>query len=142
MKKYIYETGTGWITPSGKTIACNMYDHFHSIMNYPEVPDMTDLANDVQDAEDACQELCDADEHPEWHSYEMAENGAKWEAYNRLLEAGFIRVGLNRQDHVLEFEGKKEMHQTIKQLLKDWNAAHPQQQYEFTHVFTVWNPED
>ena len=98
---------------------------------------MTDLSYEVQNAHDACEALCG-----EWHTYDMALDDARYEAYDKLLEAGFVRVGINRQDCVLEFEGKEAMHQkssrTIKQVLRDWNASHPWQQYPFTCVFNVW----
>lgn len=106
-KKTIAETGYGWITPSGKIVACPCYRHMNAgvLAQLDSVPNFSDIDEHVQEMHDGCQELSDDGEHPEWHTYEMALDDGEHTKMCRMMEAGFIRVGVRGPDKKVHLEG-------------------------------------
>jgi len=103
----IYKTGFGWICPSGEMIGCDLFNHISVLFKLPGVPELQDIKDKIDEAWNVCDELDRSGEHPEWHSYDFACEDAKHEIYERLMAAGFIRVGSVTREGIIAFEGTK-----------------------------------
>jgi hypothetical protein len=111
----------GWITPTRRFVPTEMWNHLKEISGDAElrslVPDFDEMISSVECVREGCLALIDEGEHPEWHSYEIAESHCYWKAMENLYKAGAIRVG-SRQDY-LHFEGTPEGIHSLYQFCKD-----------------------
>lgn len=121
-ERNIMKNITGWLTSSGKFVECSRYSHLSVIMENEDLRKALgtwgeytneDLTFCVQET----QERIENDEHPEWHIYECMAMDARSEARNKLLDAGFIRVGT--LNNTLHFEGRSFALQGGMQAAKD-----------------------
>jgi len=123
----IHDTGFGWICPCGCIVGCSLHEHMDVVAALPGAPDVEDLRKQVAEARRGCEELDEAGEHPEWHTYDMALDDAQFTAYERLMTAGFIRVGYHRHRHNLDFEGSADalgrQKRFIQRIVEDIRAA-------------------
>jgi hypothetical protein len=87
----------GWLGPRGKFYACKAWDHIKSINDHADlvalVPDYESIKSEVNSARELCQSLENAEEHGEWHHYEMAVDDANAFMTTSLYQAGCLRVG-------------------------------------------------
>lgn len=112
---------TGWITNKGKVIECKPYDHF-----CVEDEDLLDLwdeyIQEIQDTYDMCSSLGESGEHPEWHLYEVAQDGCKNEAYNDAYKMGYLRLSpwdMRGEIPMLAVEGLGKFIDSHKAVLKE-----------------------
>lgn len=122
------KTGFGWLTPMNKVVGVRYYRHVGEIMDHAEVPFkhwVEQQREELDDIRKMSEGLIAQDEHPEWHCYEMAESDFMGQAYTKLLDAGFIRLGVNQQ-HICA-EGNpvflQAKMQKLKSLVNDYNET-------------------
>lgn len=121
MKEDLLKLGFGWISNSGECFGCEQWCHvsiIEKIVIDEKIKTKIDEINEsVEETRKRCQELADNGEHPEWHSYEMADDDACAETVQHLFNSGWIRIGTTRE--IIEAEGLSESITTHYQLLKD-----------------------
>ena len=118
---------TGWMTPSGKFLMCGMYMHLSQALDFPEIKQALGDWGEQSDARltqvmAGCQDAIAHGEHPEWHSYEMASDSVQYKLREKLLKAGFLRVGT--MGNSIHFEGKPHAIKNLFQKCKDFAEGH------------------
>lgn len=102
----------GWLTNRGEFYGVPYSGHLKALKELPLPSDMSNLYDELQQdidaAEESCQELVDAGEHGEWHHYEMTVDRSIDRFVEELYKHGWIRIGKSYHDNVFEFEGKPE----------------------------------
>ena len=116
----------GWITPKKEMVECGQWAHIDSIWETESlsryIPNINELKAEVDEAYAGCKALDDRDEHGEWHCYEMALDGARWEVVETLYKAGCIRAGkVNGEVHL---EGKPQAYKQLKPFLDSQFPKH------------------
>ena len=101
---------SGWITPSRNFYECPIYGHIFAIKKHQELKKianekLNEWENDIENAREACESLEKKGEHPEWHTYEMAEYYVEKAIISFLKERGCLRVGTRSQKY-MHVEGK------------------------------------
>ena len=115
----------GWLTPRNQFIECGMWAHLSVILQNDEARSITDLVeieSHLEYVEEGCQELIDQDEHPEWHTYEMACSDAAHDMVKILYDHQFIRIA-QKGDRV-HFEGRPNALKDAHQRCKDFAEGH------------------
>ena len=78
------------------------YEHFEFVRkHYSEDYEIEEILQDIDDTMEACEQLADEGEHPEWHNYEMALDSGKWEITQILMRRNIFRF--NCRNNVLYF---------------------------------------
>jgi hypothetical protein len=101
---------SGWLTPSGEFVKCELYEHLSVVVENPvfiaQVPEIDSLLQELYDCESYCQEMSEREGsgNAEWHRYEMLQDGMSCKIRCLLLDAGFIRVGEYKNS--IHFEGR------------------------------------
>jgi len=98
MSKELY----GWINLKGEFEETSRWGHQNAEC-IQAIWDETGKQSELDGIEDCCQARIDADEHPEWHWYEMAQDDFRHEVVQIAYERGMIRVGTNGTDMHFEF---------------------------------------
>lgn len=127
----IYQTGYGWISPRGNVLGCRPFNHVEALHGWEDVYDLARNAADELDSVEIVRQGCEAliaqDEHPEWHTYEMALDGATPEIIGCVRNAGFIRIGVSHHEQTIEAEGKPEAilsrMSVIRRIVREYNAT-------------------
>ena len=128
----IFESGFGWITPTGKIVTCNIHAHLDDFtIQQFDMPDFMQWfeseRESVESIREGCEQLSERGEHPEWHSYEIANDSFHYQALTKLYELNFIRIGKNYDEIELEgfkyaFEKNADIIQSIKDLAPEFNC--------------------
>lgn len=104
----------GWLTPNNSFEPCEAYQHMEVIRNLPEAMDIPEISKrflELDEINKECKAKIDADKHPNWHIYEIAESALKDDLYSLLLKHRFIRMGEVERTNIIHFEATPE---TIK----------------------------
>ena len=111
----------GWLTPAGKFIESKVWDHFKCIADNDDlknlVPDYDVGESNVESARQGCEALSDEGEHPEWHSYEIAQSGFEYNVVEAVYKAGGVRVGSSSGS--MYFDGIPDAIKNLYQKCKD-----------------------
>jgi hypothetical protein len=83
---------TGWITPYGKVIETKPYEHFGEFNDQVLKDLWLPYKEEIDSAYDCVQENIEADEHPEWHIYEICESDCITKAYEDAYKLGYLRL--------------------------------------------------
>ena len=113
----------GWIIKGNAFKETGMYNHFSSKNDWIEdiVGDKwSDMQNELKGAADQCNELIEADEHPEWHTYEMLKDDLQFELYELMLDKGCVRVGTRYGSKEIHFEARPEVLKSKHQFLVEF----------------------
>ena len=124
--KSIYETGFGWVSPLGATLGTESFNHLQAIAFWPpfkDNPDISDTSKKLIQSNKAQHDQAGIAGGLRWHEYEPGDESY---AYDEVMRAGFIRIGTNRDEKVIEAEGSpkailKHM-QRINKIVKEFNA--------------------
>lgn len=101
-----FETGFGWLTPKGKVIGGEAYDHINILWEDADLPQsFKEELMTLDDIHSNSIALIDDGNHPEWHVYEMALDDFICDVYN----AGYIRLGFSKHFGLFEVEGNKKV---------------------------------
>lgn len=82
---------TGWITNKGKVIVCGTYEHFN-VEDETLVNIWKPYEEQIGSAYQACEDLANEGEHPEWHNYEMCQDDCQRRAYDDAYKLGYLRL--------------------------------------------------
>lgn len=124
--KNIYETGFGWISPLGGTLGTESFNHLQAIAFWPpfkDNPDISDSSKKLIQSNKTQHDQAGVKGGIRWHQYEPGDESY---AYDEVMRAGFVRIGMNRDEEVIEAEGTpkailKQM-QRINKIVKEFNA--------------------
>lgn len=111
-RETIFDTEVGWLTPAGTVLSSARFHHVEMITQWDECPPEVvakweECKTNIEEAEAGCRALSDEGEHPEWHTFEMAQDEQRWEFTTFLYDRGFIRLALERNLGILEAEGRR-----------------------------------
>jgi hypothetical protein len=120
----------GWLTPSREFIATDPMKHLEAVYANSSlkkyVPWLDEDMGTLKSSYDARMQAIDDGEHPEWHGYEMLEDGIRSEVIDALYKAGCLRVGSHGGD-LMYFEGTPEAIKNLYQKARDLAESHGKQ---------------
>jgi len=119
----------GWLSPRGNFYQADLFGHIEAVGKSPElkrlVPNFDEEVADLERQRQYKNDLIDQGEHPEWHTYEMAEDDFKHSIIHALYANGCLRVGSNGS--YMHFEGSpqaiKSLFQKAKDLAEEYGKA-------------------
>lgn len=116
----------GWLTPSRDYIETRVYGHVQEIGKNPMlkkyIPWFDREWESAEELARSSQEMLDQGEHPEWHSYEMAQDDLKTRVVSELYGKGLLRVGT--QQGVMYFEGSPGGIKNLYEYAKQFAESH------------------
>ncbi|NJL70811.1 MAG: hypothetical protein HC888_03980 [Candidatus Competibacteraceae bacterium] len=113
---------SGWTTPSREFVQCSMYEHLQTVFDneklHKYVEKMASFKDKMLDFnEDRCARE-ESDEHPEWHSYEVAYDDFRRDVWRHLMNCNLIGIGKHGKE--IYFEGKASTLASMKTWLEDF----------------------
>ena len=141
--KQIFDTGFGWIAPTGEQLGTNSFGHIDGAIQWDvalqAIPAINELMDDVRAAQDACLDLekREGSTNAEWHTYEMAMDDARGKIHELMMAVGFLRIGVSPGSEVMEAQGLAvAIHNRladVRRVLKEYNIMH-RKEYGFKAV--------